>query len=130
MATELIPLAAVRMEDLAIAAQLASLADETPEGRSIVTLVGEKLKIAVPASHGGTFVPFTAQTRMSGIDLPGRSIRKGAVDAVAAYVRRAGRGGRRTSSSRSRTGSATAAARRWRSPTARACSGSFTSRTS
>ena len=85
-ATELIPLAAVRLEDLAIAAQLASLADETPEGRSIVTLVGEKLKIAVPASHGGTFVPFTAQTRMSGIDLPGRSIRKGAVDAVAAYV--------------------------------------------
>ena len=90
-ATELIPLAAVRLEDLAIAAQLASLADETPEGRSIVTLVGEKLKIAVPASHGGTFVPFTAQTRMSGIDLPGRSIRKGAVDAVAAYV--AERGG-------------------------------------
>jgi K+-transporting ATPase ATPase B chain len=90
-ATELIPLAAVRLEDLAIAAQLASLADETPEGRSIVTLVGEKLKIAVPASHGGAFVPFTAQTRMSGIDLPGRSIRKGAVDAVAAYV--AERGG-------------------------------------
>ena len=90
-ATELIPLAAVRLEDLAIAAQLASLADETPEGRSIVTLVGEKLKIAVPASHGGTFVPFTAQTRMSGIDLPGRSIRKGAVDAVATYV--AERGG-------------------------------------
>jgi K+-transporting ATPase ATPase B chain len=90
-ATELIPLAAVRLEDLAIAAQLASLADETPEGRSIVTLVGEKLKIAFPGSHGGTFVPFTAQTRMSGIDLPGRSIRKGAVDAVAAYV--AERGG-------------------------------------
>jgi len=85
-ATELIPLAGVRMEDLAIAAQLASLADETPEGRSIVTLISEKLKIAGPASHGGTFVPFTAQTRMSGIDLPGRSIRKGAVDAVVAYV--------------------------------------------
>jgi K+-transporting ATPase ATPase B chain len=85
-ATELIPLAGVHMEDLAIAAQLASLADETPEGRSIVALVGEQMKISVPPSHGGTFVPFTAQTRMSGIDLPGRSIRKGAVDAVAAYV--------------------------------------------
>jgi K+-transporting ATPase ATPase B chain len=85
-ATELIPLAGIRMEDLAIAAQLASLADETPEGRSIVTLVGERMKIGVPAAHGGTFVPFTAQTRMSGIDLPGRSVRKGAVDAVAAYV--------------------------------------------
>ncbi|HMF39969.1 MAG TPA: potassium-transporting ATPase subunit KdpB [Polyangia bacterium] len=87
MATELIPLAGVRLEDLAIAAQFASLADETPEGRSIVTLIGEKLKISAPASHGGTFVPFTAQTRMSGIDLPGRSIRKGAVDAVSAHVR-------------------------------------------
>jgi K+-transporting ATPase ATPase B chain len=90
-ATELIPLATVRMEELAIAAQLGSLADETPEGRSIITLISAKLKIAVPASHAGTFVPFTAQTRMSGIDLPGRSIRKGAVDAVAAYV--AERGG-------------------------------------
>ena len=89
-ATELIPLAGVRMEDLAVAAQLASLADETPEGRSIVALVGEKLKISVPTSHGGAFVPFTAQTRMSGIDLPGRSIRKGAVDAVAAHVSQQG----------------------------------------
>jgi K+-transporting ATPase ATPase B chain len=85
-ATELMPLGGVRMEDLALAAQLASLADETPEGRSIVTLISEKLKIGVNAAHGGTFVPFTAQTRMSGLDLPGRTIRKGAVDAVAAYV--------------------------------------------
>jgi K+-transporting ATPase ATPase B chain len=85
-ATELLPLGGVRMEDLAVAAQLASLADETPEGRSIVTLISEKLKVAVNASHGGTFVPFTAQTRMSGLDLPGRTIRKGAVDAVAAYA--------------------------------------------
>ncbi len=91
MATELIPLAGIRLEDLAIAAQLASLADETPEGRSIVALVGEKLRISVPASHGGTFIPFTAQTRMSGIDLSGgRAIRKGAVDAVAAHVRETG----------------------------------------
>jgi K+-transporting ATPase ATPase B chain len=86
-ATELIPLAGVRLEDLAAAAQLASLADETPEGRSIVALIGEKLKVTVPAAHGGAFVPFTAQTRMSGLDLPGgRAVRKGAVDAVAAHV--------------------------------------------
>src|SRR5262249_1717419 len=87
MATELIPLAGVRLEDLAIAAQLASMADETPEGRSILALISEKLKIGVPASRDGTFVPFTAHTRMSGIDLPGGSIRKGAVDAVSGYVR-------------------------------------------
>ena len=86
MATELIPLAGVRMEDLAQAARLASMADETPEGRSIVTLVTDKLKLPAPTTAGGTFVAFTAQTRMSGIDLPGRSIRKGAVDAVAAHV--------------------------------------------
>jgi K+-transporting ATPase ATPase B chain len=86
MATELIPLAGVRMEEVAAAAQFASLADETPEGRSIVSLISEKLHIGASTAHGGTVVPFTAQTRMSGIDLPGRSIRKGAVDAVAAYV--------------------------------------------
>jgi K+-transporting ATPase ATPase B chain len=86
MATELIPLAGARMEDLAQAARLASMADETPEGRSIVTLVTDKLKLPAPTTAGGTFVAFTAQTRMSGIDLPGRSIRKGAVDAVAAHV--------------------------------------------
>src|SRR5450631_3947942 len=86
MATELIPLAGVRVEDLAQAAQLASLADETPEGQSIVTLVTEKLHVTALNPGDGTFVPFTAQTRMSGLDLPGRSIRKGAVDAVAAYV--------------------------------------------
>jgi K+-transporting ATPase ATPase B chain len=88
MATELIPLAGVKLEELASAAQLASLADETPEGRSIVTLVTDKLKIPAPtAASRGTFVPFTAQTRMSGLDLPGRAIRKGAVDAVASHVR-------------------------------------------
>src|ERR1043165_7716336 len=80
MATELLPLAGVPIEDLAVASHLASLADETPEGRSIVTFVGEKLKMAAPEARGGTFVPFTAQTRMSGVDLSGRSIRKGAVD--------------------------------------------------
>jgi K+-transporting ATPase ATPase B chain len=90
MATELIPLPGVRLEDLARAAELASLADETPEGRSIVALITEKLKLPSSASDGGTFVPFTAQTRMSGLDLGGRMIRKGAVDAVMSHVRELG----------------------------------------
>jgi len=86
MAHELLPLDGVRLEDLAAAALLASLADETPEGRSIVTLVKEKLNIAAGEPKGATFVPFTAQTRMSGVDLGSRSVRKGAVDAVIAFV--------------------------------------------
>jgi K+-transporting ATPase ATPase B chain len=86
MATELIPLPGVRLEELATAAHLASQADETPEGRSIVTLVSEKLRLPTVAVPGATFVPFTAQTRMSGIDLGGRPIRKGAVDAVVSHV--------------------------------------------
>jgi K+-transporting ATPase ATPase B chain len=90
MAAELLPLHGVRIEDLAGAAQLASLADETPEGRSIVTFVTEKLKVPLAEPRGGAFVPFTAQTRMSGLDLNGRSIRKGAVDAVAAFVQQQG----------------------------------------
>ncbi|HEY3354306.1 MAG TPA: potassium-transporting ATPase subunit KdpB, partial [Polyangia bacterium] len=71
MATELIPLAGVRIEDLADAAQLASLADETPEGRSIVVLCKEKFHLRARniVGIGARFVPFTAQTRMSGCDL-------------------------------------------------------------
>jgi len=86
MATELLPLSGIRVETLASAAALASLADETPEGRSIVTLVNDKLHVPTERSDGGLFVPFTAQTRMSGIDLQGRSIRKGAVDAIITHV--------------------------------------------
>ena len=87
MAHELLPLDGVLIEDLAAAALLASLADETPEGRSIVTLVKDKMGMAGGASTAGaTFVPFTAQTRMSGVDLGGRAVRKGAVDAVIAHV--------------------------------------------
>ncbi len=74
---------------LADAAQLASLADETPEGRSIVKLAKEKFALRgrdIAMMHA-TFVPFSAQTRMSGVDLPDRSIRKGAVDAIAGYVK-------------------------------------------
>ena len=68
--------------ELADAAQLASLSDETPEGRSIVVLAKQKfgLRGREMAPQAATFVPFTAQTRMSGVDLGGRSIRKGAAD--------------------------------------------------
>ena len=86
MATELLPAPGTSIEDLANAAQLASLADETPEGRSIVVLAKERYKLRGRELPGATFVPFSAQTRMSGCDLNGRVIRKGAVDAVARHV--------------------------------------------
>jgi K+-transporting ATPase ATPase B chain len=88
MATELIPATGVRAEDLADAAQLASLADETPEGRSIVVLVKEQYQLRGREVRelGAVFIPFSAHTRMSGCDLDGRQIRKGAVDAVLAHV--------------------------------------------
>jgi K+-transporting ATPase ATPase B chain len=87
-ATSFRPVKGVTEQDLADAAQLASLADETPEGRSIVVLAKEKYAIRGRdmTSLKATFVPFTAQTRMSGVDVEGSSIRKGAVDAVLAYV--------------------------------------------
>ena len=74
------PLPGVTPDALADAAQLASIADETPEGRSIVVLAKEKYGIRgrEMAQQGAVFVPFTAHTRMSGIDLGGREIRKGA----------------------------------------------------
>src|SRR6202011_225309 len=76
---------------LADAAQLASLSDETPEGRSIVVLAKEKYGIRgrEMAPMGAHFVAFSAQTRLSGIDFDGSVIRKGAVDAVLAFVRAA-----------------------------------------
>jgi K+-transporting ATPase ATPase B chain len=87
MATELLPLAGVRIEDLADAAQLSSLADETPEGRSIVVLAKERYRLrGREVGQDAHFVPFTAQTRMSGVDLGSRVIRKGAVDAVVRHV--------------------------------------------
>ncbi|MGE0449073.1 MAG: potassium-transporting ATPase subunit KdpB [Vicinamibacterales bacterium] len=87
-AAEFLPIAGVTEGELADAAQLASLADETPEGRSIVVLAKEKYRIRGRDLSGfdAAFVPFTAQTRMSGVDLNGREIRKGAADAVARYV--------------------------------------------
>src|SRR6516165_7009994 len=87
-ATAFLPGDGVPVERLADAAQLASLADETPEGRSIVVLAKEQYGLRERDVHalGARFVPFTAQTRMSGVDLDGRHIRKGAADAIEAYV--------------------------------------------
>ncbi|MGJ4905100.1 potassium-transporting ATPase subunit KdpB [Bradyrhizobium sp. HKCCYLS2058] len=83
-ATAFRPVRGVSEQELADAAQLASLADETPEGRSIVVLAKDKYGIRGRdmAELGATFVPFTAQTRMSGVDAGGSSVRKGAVDAI------------------------------------------------
>ena len=83
-ATEFIPAPGVREADLAEAAQLASFADETPEGRSIVVLAKEKygLRGRELSSAGATFIPFSATTRMSGVNLDGREIRKGAFEAI------------------------------------------------
>lgn len=89
-ATEFIPLKGVDEGHLADAAQLSSLADETPEGRSIVVLAKTKYGLRGREIHelAGTaqFIAFTAQTRMSGVNLDGREIRKGAVDAIESYV--------------------------------------------
>jgi K+-transporting ATPase ATPase B chain len=93
-ATEFLPAGGVEERELADAAQLSSLADETPEGRSIVVLAKERYQIRERdiAALGARFVPFTAQTRMSGVDLAGRKIRKGAADAVEAFVTSQGGG--------------------------------------
>jgi len=87
-ASEFLPMPGITDASLADAAQLASLADETPEGRSIVVLAKQKYGIRGRdlAASGATFVPFTAQTRMSGVDLDDREIRKGAADSIAKYV--------------------------------------------
>jgi K+-transporting ATPase ATPase B chain len=90
MATEVLPAPGISLAQLSEAAQLASLADETPEGRSIITLLKDKYALRSKDGSGAIFIPFTAQTRMSGCDLSGRSIRKGAVDAVAQHVKAQG----------------------------------------
>ena len=91
-ASQFIPGPGITEKELADAAQLSSLADETPEGRSIVVLAKERYGIRGRelASHQAEFVPFTAQTRMSGVNLNGFEIRKGAADAIANYVRQNG----------------------------------------
>src|SRR5712692_3456961 len=91
LATEILPAPGVSAADLADAAHLASLADETPEGRSIVVLLKERYGLRGRETKGiAHFIAFSAQTRMSGADVAGRIIRKGAVDAVAAHVQRLG----------------------------------------
>ena len=88
-ATEFFPAPGVTEQELADAAQLSSLADETPEGRSIVILAKEKYGIRARELHempGAEFVPFTAQTRMSGVNMNGQTVRKGAAASVRAFV--------------------------------------------
>ncbi|MBI5739695.1 MAG: potassium-transporting ATPase subunit KdpB [Nitrospirae bacterium] len=87
-AVAFIPSAGVDVKALADAAQLASLADETPEGRSVVVLAKKEYGLRERDIHslGAVFIPFSAQTRMSGVNLNGREVRKGAADAVEEYV--------------------------------------------
>ncbi|MFL6450208.1 MAG: potassium-transporting ATPase subunit KdpB [Bryobacteraceae bacterium] len=91
-AVEFIPFAGVTEEALADAAQLSSLADETPEGRSVVVLAKERFGLrGRTVAHGeGNFIPFSAYTRMSGVDIDGRMLRKGASSAIAKFVRENG----------------------------------------
>jgi len=91
-ASEFVPAPGVSAEKLADAAQLSSLPDETPEGRSIVVLAKERynLRARELAPLEAEFVPFSATTRMSGIEIDGRSIRKGAADAIAGYLEQHG----------------------------------------
>jgi K+-transporting ATPase ATPase B chain len=90
-ASEFVPVDGVSIDELADAAQLSSLADETPEGRSIVVLAKEKYALRGREVHDAVFIEFTAQTRMSGVDLPdGTMIRKGAANAVRDWVRDSG----------------------------------------
>ena len=85
-ASQFLPVTGVSEEKLAKAAYLASLADETPEGRSIVVLAKEKFRLSDEEAENAQFIPFTAQTRMSGVDLASKkSIRKGAADAIRTY---------------------------------------------
>ena len=145
-ATEFMPLRGVTEQELADAAQLASLADETPEGRSIVVLAKEKYGIRgreLARARAPTSFRSRAQTRMSGVDAA-LLVRKGAVDAILNYLNGADGRGRRgpralqpavsaetlARSRRSPTRSPSPAARRWRSPRTAGCSASSTSRTS
>ena len=119
-ATALIPAPGVPVAELAAAARLSSLADQTPEGRSIVELCAAEHGLPAEATRdeaAAEFVPFTAQTRMSGLDLDGRVVRKGAGSAVAAWL--APRGLCRPRSRRPSTRSASVAVRRSSSPRGR-----------
>ena len=122
-ATAFLPANGVKLEELADAAQLASLADETPEGRSIVVLAKEQYGLRERDIHalGARFVPFTAQTRMSGVDLDGRRGAQGRRRRDRALRARARRRRSRPRCARPSTRRARAAARRSWSPRASAC---------
>jgi potassium-transporting ATPase ATP-binding subunit len=93
-ARDFIPVGTVSARELAEVAQIASLADETPEGRSIVVLAKERYGLRSTTSekaHNMHFIPFSAQTRMSGVDIDGQSIRKGAPDAIISYIQKQGK---------------------------------------
>ena len=112
-ASEFVPMPGVSETELAEAAQLSSLADETPEGRSIVVLAKSfGIRERELGAHEATFVPFTAQTRMSGIDYDGVRLRKGAGDAIIEFVDRRGRDAAARASGRDRCGSPATAGRR------------------
>src|SRR3954451_24011877 len=93
-ATEFIAASGVTDADMADAAQLSSLSDETPEGRSIVVLAKEKYRLRARefGMLEAEFIPFTAQTRMSGVNLDGRQIRKGAAEAISQFIQTSGNG--------------------------------------
>src|SRR6201998_2476360 len=92
-ATAFLPVGGATEAELADAAQLSSMADETPEGRSIVVLAKEKygLRGREMSTHDAEFIPFSAMTRMSGVNLDGRAVRKGATDAIAKYLEEQGK---------------------------------------
>ena len=130
MADEFIPVGGVSEHALAEAVMLASLSDETPEGRSIVALAMSRYGLSTPdISADARIVPFSAHTRISGVDLPGRSLRKGAVNSVINQT-----GLRMITSPKTSRGrlsvSPAWAARRWRYRRTVACSASCTSRIS
>src|SRR5262249_44998473 len=91
-AADFIPAPGITAAQMADSAQLSSIADETPEGRSVVVLAKERygLRGRDLVATDATFVPFTAQTRMSGVNFDGREIRKGSVDAITKYLKENG----------------------------------------
>ena len=131
-AAAFLPAPGVTEQELADAAQLASLADETPEGRSIVVLAKQRFNLRERdlGALGASFVPFSAHTRMSGVNIGDRQIRKGAPDAIAKYVEAPRQAIPAARSMKPCSASHAKAARRWSSPTAAACSASSSSRTS
>src|SRR5262249_43843117 len=90
-AVAFLPISGVTEEELADAAQLSSLADETPEGRSVVVLAKERYGLRGRHVPDHAFIPFSAYTRMSGVDIDGRQLRKGATEAIAKFVAERGR---------------------------------------